>query len=36
MVYSRHEDTVNLGEHVLYTGGERASYLLLPFVTLEP
>jgi predicted acyl esterase len=36
MVYSRHEDTVNLGEHVLYTGAERASYLLLPFVTLEP
>lgn len=31
-VYFRHEDTVNSGPHVLYTGGVYDSYLLVPVV----
>jgi len=31
-VYYRHEDTVNSGSHVLYTGGLYDSYLLVPVV----
>jgi predicted acyl esterase len=34
LLYMRHEDTVNLGTHRLYTGGNRASYLLIPVVEL--
>jgi putative CocE/NonD family hydrolase len=34
MFYSRHEDTVNRGAHRIHTGGERASYLLVPVVKL--
>ncbi|MBN8829600.1 MAG: X-Pro dipeptidyl-peptidase domain-containing protein, partial [Sphingomonadales bacterium] len=35
MLYMRHEDSVNRGAHRIHTGGERASYLLVPVVTLE-
>ena len=31
-VYFRHEDTVNRGLHVIHTGGEYASYLLVPLI----
>jgi uncharacterized protein len=31
-IYMRHEDSVNHGRHVLYTGGGRQSYLLIPVV----
>ncbi len=34
MLYARHEDTVNRGRHHLHTGGDTASYLLIPRVTL--
>lgn len=29
-VYARHEDSVNRGRHVIHTGGQYDSYLLLP------
>ncbi len=29
-IYTRHEDTVNSGRHVIYTGGQYDSYLLVP------
>jgi predicted acyl esterase len=32
MLYMRHEDTVNLGTHRIHTGGDRASYILIPRV----
>jgi predicted acyl esterase len=32
VLYARHEDTVNRGKHYLYTGGAKASYLLIPVV----
>jgi uncharacterized protein len=31
-IYMRHEDSVNHGRHVIYTGGARGSYLLIPIV----
>jgi predicted acyl esterase len=31
-VYTRHEDTVNKGRHILHTGGATASYLLVPII----
>jgi predicted acyl esterase len=31
-IYMRHEDSVNHGRHVIYTGGARDSYLLIPIV----
>ncbi len=31
-VYTRHEDSVNHGRHVIYTGGATDSYLLVPIV----
>lgn len=31
-VYARHEDTVNLGRHVIYAGGIYDSHLLIPLV----
>jgi predicted acyl esterase len=31
-VYYRHEDTVNVGQHIIYTGGSDESYLLVPEV----
>jgi len=34
MLYMRHEDTVNRGAHRIHTGGDRASYLLVPVVDL--
>jgi len=32
VLYARHEDSVNRGKHNIYTGGVRASYLLVPVV----
>ncbi|GAA4722139.1 CocE/NonD family hydrolase [Nocardioides endophyticus] len=32
-VFARHEDTVNEGMHVLHTGGQYDSHLLIPMVT---
>ena len=29
-VYTRHEDSVNHGRHVIHTGGATDSYLLVP------
>jgi predicted acyl esterase len=34
MLYMRHEDSVNRGTHRIHTGGDRASYLLVPVVEL--
>lgn len=34
-IYFRHDDTVNSGRHVVYTGGENESYLLVPVVPEE-
>jgi uncharacterized protein len=34
-VYFRHEDTVNIGRHVIYTGEGDASYLQVPLVPAE-
>jgi predicted acyl esterase len=31
-VYTRHEDSVNHGRHVIHTGGDTDSYLLIPFI----
>jgi predicted acyl esterase len=31
-VYTRHEDSVNQGRHVIHTGGETDSHLLVPIV----
>ncbi len=31
-VYFRHEDTVNVGQHVIHTGGSDASYLQVPVI----
>ncbi len=31
-VYFRHEDSANVGQHILYTGGAEVSYLLVPVV----
>jgi len=35
-VFARHEETVNEGKHVVYTGGLHDSYLLVPVVALRP
>lgn len=35
LVYARHEDTVNKGRHLIYTGGPYDSYLLVPVVPSE-
>jgi predicted acyl esterase len=35
MLYMRHEETVNLGTHRIHTGGDTASWLLIPVVELE-
>jgi predicted acyl esterase len=32
-VYFRHEDTVNRGLHILHTGGQHDSYLLVPKIS---
>jgi uncharacterized protein len=32
LVYARHEDSVNTGQHVIHAGGEYESYLLVPVV----
>ena len=32
LVYARHENTVNKGRHVIHTGGEFDSHLLIPIV----
>lgn len=32
MLYARHEDTVNIGAHQIFAGGETASWLQLPLV----
>lgn len=34
LVYTRHEDTKNWGDHRVHTGGKHGSYLLIP-VTKE-
>jgi predicted acyl esterase len=34
-LYMRHEDTVNAGRHVLHTGPNAGSYLLIPVVELR-
>jgi predicted acyl esterase len=34
-VYVRHEDTVNRGRHVIHTGGQHDSHLLLPVTKVE-
>jgi predicted acyl esterase len=31
-IYFRHEDSVNSGRHVIYTGGRYDSYLLVPII----
>ena len=31
-VYTRHEDSVNAGRHVIHTGGATGSYLLVPVI----
>ncbi len=31
-IYTRHEDTVNSGRHLIYTGGRYDSYLLVPVI----
>jgi uncharacterized protein len=31
-IYMRHEDSVNHGRHLIYTGGDTGSYLLIPIV----
>jgi predicted acyl esterase len=31
-VYTRHEDSVNHGRHVIYTGGDTGSHLLVPII----
>jgi predicted acyl esterase len=36
LVYARHESTVNAGRHVIHTGGETGSYLLVPHVPEQP
>jgi hypothetical protein len=36
LVYARHEDTVNRGQHAIHTGGEHDSHLLLPVVPPKP
>ncbi len=36
LLYMRHEDTVNLGRHVIHTGPGRESCLLVPVVELPP
>jgi uncharacterized protein len=35
MLYMRHEDTVNLGNHSIHTGPGAESYLLVPVVKLS-
>jgi len=32
LVYARHESTVNAGRHLIHTGGETSSYLLVPVI----
>jgi hypothetical protein len=34
-VYTRHEDSVNHGRHVIHTGGATGSYLLVPVVPIR-
>jgi putative CocE/NonD family hydrolase len=36
LVYCRHTATVNVGWHAIHSGGERASYLLVPIVGDTP
>jgi hypothetical protein len=33
LVQARHDDLVNRGRHVVYSGGEYDSHLLLPVLT---
>ncbi|WP_345427022.1 CocE/NonD family hydrolase [Pseudonocardia xishanensis] len=35
-VYARHEETLNEGDHVIHTGGEHDSYLLVPVLPPAP
>ena len=35
-IYYRHEDTVNNGHHIIHTGGEYESFLLVPKVGVGP
>jgi predicted acyl esterase len=34
-VYFRHDDTVNVGQHIVYTGQDDASYLQVPLVAAD-
>lgn len=34
MLYARHEDSVNRGEHIIHTGGADPAFLLAPFTRL--
>ncbi len=34
-VYFRHEDSVNVGQHIIHTGGDDPSYLLVPLVPAD-
>ena len=33
LVYTRHEDSVNVGAHIIHSGHERDSYLLVPITS---
>ena len=35
-IYYRHEDTVNRGHHLIYTGGQYDSHLLVPVIAPKP
>jgi predicted acyl esterase len=35
LVYTRHQDSVNAGGHIIHSGGERDSYLLVPIVSSQ-
>jgi len=36
LLYARHEDTVNLGQHRIHAGGRHASWLQLPLISPKP
>jgi hypothetical protein len=34
-IFARHEDSVNKGRHVIHTGGQYDSYVIVPIVPIR-